>query len=217
MYRTAATIGLSLIIALGLCVSDGHAKRKKGERPPQKPAQIRDATLMIVPRLTAGSVIGKAGDYSGDRLQDKIVYGAAISFEYHFSRAHAVGLNFDIVFKDMNNYNLNAIRMFSYSASYLFRFSPGKRRSGYLRPEIGFIKGTLPDYFGRNLDLDTHPYLRLGLGIFDYTASRTNTRFEIFYKRVISSGHELDVLSGGEINFNAQEIGIEFGLGIPLW
>ena len=124
MYRTAATIGLSLIIALGLSVSDGHAARKKGERPPQKPAQIRDATLMIVPRLTAGSVIGKAGDYSGDRLQDKIVYGAAVSFEYYLSRAHAVGLNFDAAFKDMNNYDLSAIRMFSYSASYLFRFSP---------------------------------------------------------------------------------------------
>jgi len=217
MYRIATTITISLIFALGLCVSDGYAVRKKGERPPQKPAQIRDATLMLVPRLAVGFVVGKAGDYSGERMQDKVVYGGAISLEYHLSRAHAVAFSFDVAAKDMNNYDLRTIRMFSYSVGWFYRFSPGKRRSGYIRPELGLIKGTLPDYYGSDLDLGTHPYLRLGLGLFGYTSGRTNTRFEVFYKRAITSGHELDVMSGGEINFNAQEIGFELGLGVPLW
>ena len=212
-----------LIVITSVTSVNADDRRKRHPSPP-KEARNREARLMLVPRLQGGLLVGEAADaFEGNDRgpQDKMFYGGGLSLEYYLRPASAVAVNFEAVWKSMPWEGISSVRTFTYSASWLYSFAPRSPSSVYLRPELGLISGSLPNYFPTKRDgttsykLGTHLFFRLGVGLFAYTASATNTRFELFYKWVFTDGAELEQ-TGREIDANVQGIGIEFGFGIPL-
>jgi hypothetical protein len=223
MYHCRITLMASLTLVLGLLVTNSYADRTGLKKPSEKQVRIYQARVMLVPKVTGGKVIGEASRRLGDRIQDKLVFGLAVSAEYYIDPGLAIGLNFDIIWKDLPFDDVKNIRTFSRSLSALYRPLPDSRRSIYFRPELGMISGTLPDYFGgssgtgADLDLGTHTYIKLGVGLFAYGATRINTRFEFYYRRVFCEGYKLEQLYDALLYDDAEQIGIDIGVGIPLW
>jgi hypothetical protein len=102
--------------------------------------------------------------------------------------------------------------MISYSVGWFYRFAPEANRSLFVHPEFGFTSAKVT---GANDDLKNHTYFKIGLGVFQYTASSFNVRFELNYRIVFSKGTNLDKYID-QIYDNAEGIGLDLTFGIPI-
>ncbi len=217
MSRRIVALTATVLFFL-ISTSAFSAGRKKRERPPQKPANITESRIQIVPKFTGGLLTGEIGDMvSGlsDGDADRSVAGFSLGMERYLNPKSAVGINLEVVWWYALADEGWPFRNTSYSASWMYRPSPTARTSIYVRPEIGFVSMRF-SYRGARLGLDTHPFVRLGVGLFRYTSSSTNTRLELYFKNIFCEGHEYDP-DDEPLGWNVQYIGLDLGIGIPIW
>jgi len=220
MSRFIKTLSLTML-ALILCqpsVWGGKIDRLPEES--SKP-NVRQIKFNVVPFLTVAKTTGKASEYLeylSDNFADKILYGGGVGFYYHPHPGYAVGLNVEYLVKDIPETDLDAARGFQYSGSFILFLRELHKAMPYLRAEFGVVTAKVPNYpqDGENMDLGSHPVIRLGFGLFAFTSSHTNTRIELYYKTAFSSGHRIEDFYSYKIDFNAECIGVELGVGIPL-
>ncbi len=205
------------------------------------PAPQRDTArglggrFVIVPSITGGLLIGDAGDYL-DHVKDKALYGFGLAVEYYVQPRYGLGGKFSAVWKDMSQFEIDAVRTFHYAGYGLFRLFPHNRQSPYARVELGRVTAWGPA-LDRQLDgpyiislssvgssgqtgssnLGSSTYFRFGIGLF-VTGAKTNTRVEVYYENVRSKGHEgpFSYFWLPEVPFNLEAFAIEIGIGIPL-
>lgn len=217
MCRRTVSIFILVLIILAGATGDCLAYRKRGKQPNKKPPRIFQTRFSLDLKLTGGFVVGGASDaigkMEGDEWKYKMLYGGGLSLEYYYRPQYAVCFNVEALWKNLPGEGYGSIRIFTYSAAWMYRFTPKKYYSFYFRPELGLITGKAPDF---NLGLGTHFFFRLGFGLFRYTSGWTNTRLEVYYKMASSSGYEVKWFGVHEVNYNAECICLEVGFGIPL-
>ncbi|MBN1213189.1 MAG: hypothetical protein JXA92_11495 [candidate division Zixibacteria bacterium] len=218
MCRKIVSIIFMVLVLLAVSHDDSLAFRKRGKRPVKKPAKIFQTKFAFDFKLTTGFVVGGASGaidrIEGDEWKYKMLYGVGLALEYYYRPQHAFCFNIEALWKNLPGQDYGSIRIFTYSGAWMYRFTPQKYYSFYLRPELGFITGRAPDF--HNIELGTHFFFRLGFGIFRYTAGWTNTRLELYYKMAFSSGYEVNRFDIEKVDFNAQCLGLEVGIGLPL-
>jgi len=198
--------------------TDCLAYRQRGRKPESKPAKIFHTDFALVPKLTGGYVLGGAADaieeYEGDEWQNKLIYGVGMAFEYYLKPKYAAAFNLEALWKKLPGDDYNTIRILTYSTYAMYRFTPQRGASYYMKPEMGFITASVPDC--SSLELGTHFFVRMGLGYFRYTSGWTNVRMEVYYKIAFTSDYEDHWFGGSRVNFDVQYLCLEVGFGIPL-
>ncbi len=203
--------------AVVLCTLSAARAQPDPEQSQHNEAWGYRGKLLIVPSLIGGIVVGKTAD-NFTSIKDKALYGAGIALEHYVHPKVAVALNFDVVWKNMSQFDENAIRTFDYAAYLLFRAAPYSRQSAFFRLEGGI--STTSVSYGPDLkqNLGTHGYLRLGFGLYSQyksAAGISNSRVEIYYRITKSEGSR-DYYIPHWRSFNAAAVGIELAVGVPL-
>ena len=209
---------LSLVLCIILGTQFAHAGKRDKPKFESKPASIRDIKLNLVPNFNLGVVVGDAADVIerwGGENPDKLLYGAGLSLVYYPTPRFGLGFNVTREFKVLPGEDTPSGRGWFYSSSLIYNLRPLSKAYPYARIDGGFLTGSYPRT-GVDLDLGTHTYMRVGLGLFAYSSGKINMRYEIYYQRAFSEGSTVEDLGDYEIDFMAECIAVEFGIGIPL-
>ena len=148
-------------------------------------------------------------------FQDRIVYGLGLRGEYIVSPKMAISADYEMAFKDLPDLD-KALRGTSYGAGLMYRLNPSAHHSAYLRTELGRVATRLPRETRADLETGTHTYIRLELGEYRITGSRTSTRFAIYYKRIFP-GDLKDVAKMYDGDDAATYIGLDIAIGITVF
>lgn len=217
---------LVVIVALLLCppVTNATRKEKRRHQKKHKAVKIKPIKFNVVPRVTGGFVIGDAADIARDfedNFSSKLLYGVGVSFDYYPRVKYAIGFNTGISWKNIPNTDYRSLRAFTYSGSFTYKFKPKSKNSVYFKYETGFNSIKLPKYFSSpsadsDLKFGTHLFIKFALGIFSYTTTSTNTRFEIYYQRIFTDGYRMEQGINQTIDINTDFIAVDLGVGISL-
>ena len=181
-------------------------------------ARIVDVKLNLVPHVTGGFVVGKAADLLGRYSNDatgKFLYGCGVSLGYYLSPKTALSLSLEYAIKPMPGDDDDLGRGLFYSAGLIYNFQTTVREIPYARLETGLLSASHPRD-GGDLNLETIPFLRGGLGFFTFTTGAVNLRFELYYLHAFTEGTTVDDLGDYYVDFFARCVGLEIGIGIPL-
>ncbi|UCD64590.1 MAG: hypothetical protein JSW34_03910 [Candidatus Zixiibacteriota bacterium] len=207
-----------LILLLALLAPQVSGRKEDKPKMESKAANIRNIKINFVPFLTGGFVIGetarKIEDYGGAGT-DKLLYGFGASLCYLPRPRFTVAVNLEYAYKELPGADIGTGRGWFYSGSFIYNLRTFAKRIPYLRFDAGMVSGKWPRS-GPDLKVGTHPYVRMGIGVFSFTAGSTNTRVEAYYIHAFSEGYEIEQLSDYEVDFNAQCLGVEFGVGFPM-
>lgn len=215
------SVFISAVICFGLISVQANSKPLK--KPSERSFVVKHSRIVLVPSLTGGVLVGDAADvieYLDDNFSAKFVYGGGLASEVYLSRQFAIGLHYDLAFKDIPDTDAKPLRSYSTGMYGLFKFYSEKRTIPYLKGEVARIKVKLEDYVPapgfspRSLELGTFDCFRIGLGMITHTSSRSTLRSEFFYRIISADGER--VTNFGRISFNVSYVGIELAWGINL-
>jgi len=213
-YWVTLIVGCFLISSV--VVSTAQAERKSLKKPSEGSGeiQITDSKITLVPTLVAGKLTGAPTEYLTE-MKDQILYGVGLCVDYNFAPKIVFGGRMEFLWKSIPYDGYGPITTTNFSAYSMYRFSLSTQRSAFNRPEVGFVSGSMSIDGGSSYDLGSHPFIRIGLGVFSYTGSSMNNRLELYYKRILTDESDLDhVLYQAWENFGY--IGFELGIGFPL-
>lgn len=219
--RFLTRVSVLAVIIFLLCQPCAWGEKKDKQLRESNEPILRQINFNIVPFLTAGKTTGKASEYLeylSDNFADKILYGGGLSLYHHPHPRYAIGLNFEYLIKDIPETYLDPARGFQYSVSFIYFLRSMHKSRPYGRIDLGILSAKVPNYpqDGEDMDLGSHEVFRFGLGLFTFTSTFTNTRFELYYKRAFSEGHRIEDYFNYEIDFDAQCIGLEAAIGVAL-
>ena len=201
---------VAVILVSVLMAGSTHAERKRLSKPSERHFEVQPKQVYVGLKLTGGMVTGEIADKTdaaGGTFSDKLWYGVALDGDY-FVRPHlAAGASVEMGWKVVKGGESPDIKLYSYALHTLYRFNPLGKRSVYLRPEIGLIKGTEPIENGDDKDLGSHTFLRFGLGDWLCTGPTTLINIEVYYKYAFSKDAKLF----GYSDVDATGLGVDIG------
>jgi len=215
----------TLIVVLfgsGLLISTALAEPIS--KPDQMDFEIKHSKFAFVPKITGGVVTGAAADaikdYDGS-LGARFLYGGGISAEYNVSKEFAVGLDFEVAYKNIPRSSLESIRGISFGLSGIFKIRPENKSSAFIGGGFGRTSMTIPGCYtfgsrrNTSLELGTFDYLKIGLGLINYIGSTSTSRTEIYFRTFYTDGASVPVF--GQVDFNTTYVGLELAWGIGLF
>lgn len=203
--KSKAVLLASALVCLSV-LSAGAQTSSSSEVPDEWTDQAR---FDIAACLTAGVVIGEAPGFS-IKVTDRIFYGGAVGLEYRVTELLTLGASFEMTWKDMTVYHVDAIRSTGFSGSALVRLSRNLARTAYVRAELGRAAANWRRTPGSSsIDVGSHTFGRLGLGVLGFGISRTSARFEAYYRLGLSDGKAIDY-PGLRIDPKTDGPGLEF-------
>jgi hypothetical protein len=202
-----------------LLLSEGTAAVP--ERQQKEPTENREhapTSLAILPKMTLGFLVGRAADTLGGSKNTSII-GGGLGIEYSPGLRSHFGLNTELVYGQSHQVKFNRkngrVRSLSFSGSWLVRFSVHNPRSFYARTSFGFsrLKDENPGVSGSL----TPAFLRLGLGHSHRGGTPSETRFELYYKRLFTSGLETKPeYARLRLLFDVEYIGVELSMSFSV-
>ncbi|MEW6412807.1 MAG: hypothetical protein AB1483_10090 [Candidatus Zixiibacteriota bacterium] len=212
----ATTLAIFLLLA---CGSISSAQDSTKSSTLFEPLTIRKTKLNLIPFLSAAMVVGEASqkiEQINNEFSERLLWSGGLSLVYHPKPVFSIGLNLEYFRKHLPG-EWEAIRGGIISGSLAIYSLKHVKSIPYVRIDFGIATGTLPDYSGDDdLGLGTHTYGRAGVGVFIFRMKSISTRIELYYSIVFSGENKPEGLDGQEIGFDAERVGLEIGLGIPL-
>lgn len=187
-----------------------------------KSATIGDIRMSLAPFFTGCAVVGKGShliqEMGGDAWE-KMAYGGGLLFAYHPRPECSFGIVVERFYKRIPQ-GYETIRGWIVAGHFELYASKHVKAVPFGRADLGFVTGIWPDALnGDDLELGTHPYARMGVGMVSLLPRSFYLRFEFFYAQAFSSKHELSQISDPQndnIGFDAKRVGLEFAVGFPL-
>ena len=212
--RTVKITLLFIVILIG-SNTDCDADTKIGRSSNGLEAEDFRENLILF-NLHAGFLTGDAADIIDaldDNPAEKILYGYGLSYERFLNLRTSIGINFEYLIKGIPESDGVSLKgkLFALNGSYYL--TELKRSRPFLKVEYGRLNtsvGGIPLY---NYDFDPVSFFKIGLGLTSSTGKSTATRFELYYRKILSKDIDTNY---GEMPFDITHIGMTFGLAIPF-
>ena len=219
MFKSISLVMLSLIVlCLGAADMSQAAIRKKKDRP-KEPIVVVPHKLSIAPWVVGGKLTGKSGeaaDYKDEGARNKIVYGGGLSIQKFFTETTGAGINLGLIWKGIPDLDSGPFRILLYSGSAIFDPYPFHRTAPCFRAELGFANSRYLNYNGSTLTLGTHFFYGVGIELRSYTGIGTKATLALWYREMLTDGHEVVTNNVYTVPFNVTGLGIELSVAIPL-
>ncbi len=186
-HRLIAIVTLTLLLS-------GTADALPGKRDGRSASKTKQANVRPISGNCTLFLTG--GIYLGEhlyemRIVERMICGGGISLDVCPHPRVAFGLGAEGAVKISANSNDGSIGGFLWSGNFSYNLLPLRKTIPYAKASLGYA----------TIQAHNHAFVRLGLGLFRYTASYTTTRFEAYYCSIDSYG---------------SYVGIQVGLGFPL-
>lgn len=187
-----------------------------------KSATIGDVRMSLAPFFTSATLVGETSDMIrdlGGDAWDKLVLGGGLSLTYHPRTEYSFGILVERFYKSIPA-DVDAIRGWVVAGHFELYAAKYVKAVPYGRADLGFATGIFPGFLnGDDLDLGTHLYARLGIGMVSLFPRNFHLKIEIFYAQAFTNKHELEQLGDSELSrlrFQTKRVGLEVAVGFPL-